>query len=214
MKSLITIICLSITTNLLANYPAHWWQEIPESDRYGSWEILPQEAKAGELILSKRNELGAFSNLSHTPFRLDGVLYASVESLWQMMKYPDPSDHRDPRNNISAYDFKRHEIISMYGFDCKKAGDHANAINMQYGLGDFMSYQSRYFHYKDMGEGSLFHYQLIYRAIYAKILQNPSLKKLLLRTKGLRLVPDHHLGSNKPQAYKYHMILMKIRESL
>ena len=33
-----------------------------------AWEIFPQDAKAGEVILSKRNELGLLSNFAPTPF--------------------------------------------------------------------------------------------------------------------------------------------------
>src|SRR5262245_15838710 len=40
-----------------SRYPAAWWNPIPK-DQAKSWEILPQEAELGEVILSKRNELG------------------------------------------------------------------------------------------------------------------------------------------------------------
>ncbi len=53
------------------------------------WEILPQAAKPGEVILSKRNELGILSNFAATPFVLHGKRYASVEGFWQMMLYPE-----------------------------------------------------------------------------------------------------------------------------
>jgi hypothetical protein len=46
-------------------YPSHWWEKVPEDDRQGSWEILPHEVNPGEVILSKRNELGVFSNFGH-----------------------------------------------------------------------------------------------------------------------------------------------------
>jgi hypothetical protein len=38
------------------NYPAHWWTPVPTNGA-PAWEILPQEARPGEVILSKRNEL-------------------------------------------------------------------------------------------------------------------------------------------------------------
>ena len=41
----------------LATYPAIWFAPINDPNK-PDWEILPQEAKAGEVILSKRNELG------------------------------------------------------------------------------------------------------------------------------------------------------------
>src|SRR5277367_2930622 len=75
-------------------YPAHWWAPVPEAGK-PDWEILPQAAKPGEVILSKRNELGILSNFAATPFTLYGKRYASVEGFWQMMLYPEgPGDPR------------------------------------------------------------------------------------------------------------------------
>ncbi len=39
------------------HYPAHWWAEVTKENA-PAWEIFPQQAKPGEVILSKRNELG------------------------------------------------------------------------------------------------------------------------------------------------------------
>src|SRR3954470_17378753 len=52
-------------------YPAHWWTPASK-DGAPSWEILPQEAGPGEVILSKRHELGLLSNFAATPFTLHG----------------------------------------------------------------------------------------------------------------------------------------------
>ena len=35
-------------------YPAHWWTPVSEVNK-PDWEILPQAAKPGQVILSKRN---------------------------------------------------------------------------------------------------------------------------------------------------------------
>src|SRR6266436_388819 len=75
-------------------YPAHWWTPVIDP-RKPEWEILPQEAGPGEVILSKRNELGLLSNFAPTPFVFHGLRYASLEGFWQMMKYPEGQD--DPR---------------------------------------------------------------------------------------------------------------------
>src|SRR5262245_3517959 len=61
-----------------ARYPAHWWTPINDPHK-PDWEILPQEAKPGEVILSKRNELGLLSNFAATPFTFRGKRYASLE---------------------------------------------------------------------------------------------------------------------------------------
>ncbi len=57
-------------------YPAVWFAPINDPNK-PDWEILPQEAKAGEVILSKRNELGILSNFAATLFELYGKRYAS-----------------------------------------------------------------------------------------------------------------------------------------
>jgi hypothetical protein len=52
-----------------SRYPAHWWVAVSK-DGAPSWEILPQEAGPGEVILSKRHELGLLSNFAPTPFHV------------------------------------------------------------------------------------------------------------------------------------------------
>src|SRR5215831_2287245 len=69
------------------SYPAQWFTSVPKEGA-PSWEILPQEAGPGEVILSKRNELGLLSNFAATPFEFHGKRYASLEGFWQMMKFP------------------------------------------------------------------------------------------------------------------------------
>lgn len=49
------------------HHPAVWFSAINDPNK-PDWEILPQEAKAGEVILSKRNELAILSNFAATPF--------------------------------------------------------------------------------------------------------------------------------------------------
>jgi predicted NAD-dependent protein-ADP-ribosyltransferase YbiA (DUF1768 family) len=204
---------LLVTSAFAQSYPNHWWQKVDEQDRQGSWEILPHECKKGvELILSKRNELGVFSNFGHTPFKLDGVLYQSIEGLWQMMKYPDLNDSKDPRH-LFVYPYTRYEVQHMHGFEAKEAGDIANTVNSQAGI-NWVSYKGKRFNYKDFAEGSEYHYKIMYKAIKEKVLQNPSVKKLLLKTGDLILLPDHHQGANRPRSYFYHKILMDIRANL
>src|SRR5271163_3738790 len=105
-----------------ASYPAHWWTPVPE-DQKASWEILPQAAKPGEVILSKRNELGILSNFAATPFTLHGVRYASVEGFWQMMFYPEgPGDPRAQAAFV-RWPHTRAEVSQMTAFEAKAAGD-------------------------------------------------------------------------------------------
>ena len=207
--TILTALLMICTSTFALDYPKDWWKPIPK-EQAESWEILPQDAKPGEVILSKRNELGIFSNLSFAPFTLDGELYNSVEGLWQGMKYPDPDLKDDPRLLIPNWPHTRKEVYLMSSWDSKTAGNEANAIYEQHKL-KFISYKDHQFLSKDGKEGSNFHLALITRAIREKVNQNPKIKDLLLQTKGLILKPDHTQGEKDPPAYKYHEILMRIR---
>lgn len=195
----------------LALYPKVWWEPVAEETKQW-WEILPQEADQAksEVILSKRNELGIFSNFGRAPFIFENEHYASIEGLWQMMKYPEPKEPRDPRNQWK-YPYTRDEVKLMDGFKAKEAGDLADKINKDHGL-HWISYKGNRFNHKDHQKGSNYHYDLIYRATQEKINQNPKVKKLLLKTKGLSLLPDHHQEKTDPPAWRYYKILMKIRD--
>src|SRR5437667_10793231 len=109
---LITLAASLGQSQMPAKYPEHWWTPIPEANK-PDWEILPQAAKPGEVILSKRHELGILSNFAATPFTLHHKSYASVEGFWQMMLYPEgPSD---PRAKFAGITWKdaRDEVGEM-----------------------------------------------------------------------------------------------------
>ncbi|MBY0515905.1 MAG: NADAR family protein [Bacteriovoracaceae bacterium] len=209
MKILL-FLSLFITTPLLAqSYPQEWWVSIPR-DQAASWEILPQDAAAGEVILSKRTELGIFSNFGATPFELDGLHYASVEGLWQALKYPDPSIPNDPRAKL-VWPHTRAEVMAMVAFDAKRAGNEANLIYKANNLKE-VSYGQDFFDYNDFAAGSEKHLKIITRALRAKLDQTPGLWDLLLKTGCLILKPDHTESGNSPASYRYFDIYMKLRE--
>lgn len=214
LKQFILFVAL-ITSSVsvcFADYPAHWWKPVPPEEAKG-WEVLPQDALPGELILSKRNELGIFSNLSYSPFILDEVLYNSVEGLWQGMKYPDPTLSDDPRLMITSWPHTRQEVYLMSGWDSKNAGNAANEIYDQNRL-RLISYKNQQFRSGDKKEGAALHLKIITDGIREKVKQNPEIKALLLSTKGLILRPDHYISDKDPESHKYHLILMKIRDEL
>src|SRR5262245_66139265 len=103
-------------------YPSHWWAPVPKEGA-PDWEILPQEAGSGEVILSKRHELGLLSNFAATPFTFRGERYASLEGFWQMMKYPEGPD--DPRATFAGVTWPntRAEVAQLTAFDAKRPGD-------------------------------------------------------------------------------------------
>ena len=114
----------------LFQYPAHWFAPIIDPHK-PDWEILPQAAKPGQVILSKRNELGILSNFAATPFTLRGVRYASVEGFWQMMKYPE--DARDPRATFPGVEwtFTREQVAQLTSFAAKPAGERLDRQAMR-----------------------------------------------------------------------------------
>ncbi len=210
--TILFLIGFSMIHSLFAaeKYPSEWWKEIPRSEAK-DWEILPQDAKSGEVILSKRTELGVFSNLARAPFDLDGIHYNSIEGLWQGMKYPDPNLKDDPRTKISGWGYTRAEVYLLADWDAKGAGTKANELNKKNNI-EWISYQDKKFNYRDNAEGSAFHYDLILKATRAKLAANPKMKELLFKTKGLFLKPDHKQNDQDPPAYRYFDILMKIRD--
>lgn len=194
-----------------ANYPDEWWKPVPESD-LASWEIGPQAAdrSKNEVILSKRNDLGMLSNFYAAPFDLEGLHFASVEGLWQSLKYPENAN--DPRNDPSVtWPFTRSQVEMMTAFEAKDAGEIASS-NMSKLKIKWVSFKGQKIEYK--GKDQKKHYELIFRATAQKVLQNPEVKNLLLKTGDLNLLPDHKQEANSPPAYEYFKIAMKIRSAL
>ncbi|HSU55766.1 MAG TPA: NADAR family protein [Candidatus Dormibacteraeota bacterium] len=192
------------------SYPAHWWAAVPKEGA-PSWEILPQEAGPGEVILSKRNELGLLSNFAATPFTFHGKRYASLEGFWQMMKYPEGPD--DPRASFPGFTWPhtRDQVGELTSFEAKRAGNLAEDNMKKMGI-TWVSFEGRRFEYKTAIPGE--HYRLIVEATKAKVRQNPDVKKVLLATGALVLKPDHHQEPNAPAAWRYYDILTQIRTDL
>jgi hypothetical protein len=199
---------LAVAANVKKNnYPPEWWKEVPRSDA-ASWEVLPQDAKPGEVILSKRTELGIFSNFAATAVEIDGKVYPSIEGFWQMMKYPEgPKDERAkfPGNE---WKYTRDQVAQMVGFEAKRAGDLADH-NMKKMNINWVTYKGKKMSYRVPEKGA--HYKLIRRALRAKHDQNTEVKRLLKATGDLILRPDHDQGADVPPAWKYFEIWTEMR---
>jgi len=193
-----------------AAYPAIWWRPV-SAEGAPAWEILPQAAKPGEVILSKRNELGLLSNFAPTPFAFHGKRYASLEGFWQMMKYPE--DSRDPRATFPGVEwaFTREQVGQMTSFAAKHAGDLGETNMTRMGI-TWVSFEGERMEYRPAVPGR--HYQLIMEATREKVRQNPEVRRVLLATGNLVLKPDHHQEANAPAAWKYYDILTQIRTEL
>ena len=205
------MILLLLTTSVYAKnqYPQEWFKKVPQNKAY-SWEILPQAAKKGEVILSKRTPLGVFSNFSKTPFKFKGRTYQSIEGFWQGMKFPDQQLKNDLRKKIK-WNKTRDQVFDLSAFKAKEAGDQATKIMKKMKI-DWVSFAGQKFLYWTPKKGK--HYQLIVEAMKAKLQQTPGLTDLLKKTKELKLLPDHHQEKNVPPAWHYYQIWMDIRDSI
>lgn len=204
--------CISNNKKYNDGYPDAWWQPLPKAE-IASWEIPPQAAdrSKGEVILSKRGELGVFSNFQEAPFILDGKQYASIEGLWQSMKYPENKSDERLKNKEIKWPYTRDQVSKMVGFEAKKAGDLAGEIMKKLDI-KWISYRGKKIDYT--GKDQLAHYEIILRASRAKLKANPSFAELLLKTNNLKLLPDHTQKTNAPLAYRYYDIYMKLRDEL
>lgn len=189
---------------------AIWFAPINDPNK-PAWEILPQEAKPGEVILSKRNELGILSNFAPTPFVYHGKKYASLEGFWQMMLYPEGPD--DPRAKAEGVEWKytRDQVAQMTAFEAKAAGTLAEENMKKLGI-DWVSFEGKRFPYRSAEPGE--HYRLIVDAMRAKLEQNPEVKRILLATGDLTLRPDHHEEQNASPEWHYYEIWMRIRAEI
>lgn len=193
----------------VASYPAHWWAPAPKEGA-PAWEILPQEAGPGQVILSKRNELGLLSNFAPTPFTFRGRRYASLEGFWQMMLYPEGPD--DPRANAGLeWKHTRDQVAQMVAFEAKSAGTLAEENMRRMGI-TWVSFEGRRFEYRSATPGE--HHRLIEAATREKVRQNPEVKRVLLATGDLVLLPDHHQEPDAPPEWRYFEILTRIRDEL
>ena len=193
-----------------ARYPAHWWAPVP-SEGAPDWEILPQEAGPGEVIVSKRHELGLLSNFAATPFDFRGRRYASLEGFWQMMLYPEGPEDQRARFPGLEWAHTRDQVAQMTAFEAKRAGEAAERNMQAMGIA-WVSFEGRHFDYRPTRPGR--HYRLIVAATRAKVRQNPEVRRVLLATGDLILKPDHHQEPGAPAAWHYCDILMGIRERL
>lgn len=103
------------------------------------------------------------SNLSHNPFVLNSVLYASIEAFWQSLKFEPNSP-----------EWK--ECTTLYGLKSKKYGDKAQ--------------KKETFHYNGIEflVGSKRHQFLMKLALREQLKQNPDKLKLLLSTQNANLI--------------------------
>lgn len=191
------------------DFPAIWWQEVPK-DQAKSWEILPQDAGPGEVVLSKRNELGILSNFTEAPFVFRGVCYPTIEAFWQMMKYPESED--DIRWSWTPkWKYTRETVSQMDGFKAKSAGSYANKL-MEANDANWVTFEGEKIPFVQKTPGK--HHDLILNALIEKIRQNPKAMEILLKTKDLKLLPDHEISPKAAREWHYYSLWMDIRSDI
>jgi predicted NAD-dependent protein-ADP-ribosyltransferase YbiA (DUF1768 family) len=192
------------------SYPSQWWTAVPE-DQKAVWEILPKAAKPGQVVLSKRNELGILSNFAATSFMYRDKRYASIEGFWQMMLYPEGTE--DPRSKRAGITWlhTREEVGQMSGFDAKDAGTDAEENMRRMGI-DWVTFEGNRIRYRSQRKAD--HYDLIVAAMRSKMEQNRKVREILLATGDLILLPDHKGEPGAPPEWLYFQIWMEIRREL
>ncbi|MCB0391644.1 MAG: NADAR family protein [Bdellovibrionales bacterium] len=206
----ILLVASACTTTKYGGYPGHWWKEIPRMEAKW-WEVLPQDAQVGEVVLSKRNELGILSHFAHTPFLFEGKQYESVEGFWQMLKFPEDED--DPRRAFIQikWNYTRQEVAKLYSFEALYVGKKADENMERMGI-NWVSYKGQKMAYNEPLKGEL--YKLIRSVMWAKLRQNKNVQRVLLETKNLKLIPDYKMKLDTPPVFKYHKMWMEIRDEV
>lgn len=191
-------------------YPDHWWTPVPAAGA-PTWEILPQAAGPGEVILSKRHELGLLSNFAPTPFTFRGKTYASMEGFWQAMLFPEsPQDPRARAQGLT-WAHSRAQVEQMTAFEAKSAGEAAAENMRKLGI-NWVTFEGRRMEYRTSERGE--HFRLIAEAMREKVRQNPRVREVLLQTGDLKLMPDHKVKPDAPPAWRYNEIMTEIRAEL
>ena len=149
------------------------------------------------------------SNFAPTSFILDGKSYASLEGFWQSLKYPESAS--DSRYMGDKLDYTRDQVEQMTAFQAKKAGSYASKLMKKHSV-NWITYRGERMLYRTNKKGQ--HYDLIRRAMSAKLNQNVEVKNILLSTGDLELLPDHQVSKSRPPAWEYDKIWMEMRESI
>ncbi len=202
---------LAISCAFHTKYPESWWTPVPQ-ELASPGEILPQTAKPKkEVVLSKRNELGVLSPLAPTPFYFYQKRYATVESFWQMMKFPDPEYKNDPRNKVK-FPYTREAVAALNGPEARAAGDRADELMKELNI-NWVTFEGKRMPYCSEKPGQ--HLYLIREVMIKKLRYNYDVRRWLLATGNLKLKPDHQEEETcKGLEWKYYELWMEIRKTV
>lgn len=154
-------------------------------------DLGPREDACAEpinVVYDKNDRWQPISNLAHTPFELDGRLYASIEGFWQGLKFASAQD--------------RERIAALWGQQAKAAGWSAPA-EMQF------IYEG-----ETIDVGRHRHWRLMARACRAKFLQNAEARQALEATGDRPLTHRVRKDSQTIPGVVMADIWMRVRQSL
>ena len=77
---------------------------------------------------------------------------------------------------------------------------------------NWVTYRGQRLTYRTPHKGP--HFELIERAMRAKLAQNPEVRRVLLGSGDLVLKPDHQQSDDAPPAWGYELIWMDLRSSI
>jgi predicted NAD-dependent protein-ADP-ribosyltransferase YbiA (DUF1768 family) len=132
-------------------------------------------------------QIRLIGNFAATPFELDGVWYASIESFWQALKFPEG---------------ERARIAAVDGSAAKRAG-----AEVEYGT--HVCYQGA-----EVAVGTWAHWQLMERACRAKFTQNFEAMSALIATGERPLVHKMRKDSRTIPGAIMAEIWMRIRKQI
>jgi len=155
-------------------------------------QALGPEAEACRIAINITSQtpepLRLISNFAHTPFRLDGLGYESIEGFWQGLKFPDAADRR--------------RLAALHGSDARDAGHGAPAADTFIYFGDTVRV------------GTFDHWRLMERACRAKFDQHAAAREALLSTRKRPLVHQVRRDSQNIPGVIMAAIWMRIRDRL
>jgi predicted NAD-dependent protein-ADP-ribosyltransferase YbiA (DUF1768 family) len=176
----------------LEAHAGHVFRLHAREDGAAQLQSLGPEAEACRVpinITSQSPEpLRLASNFAHTPFRLDGLAYASIEGFWQGLKFPDEADRR--------------RLAALHGTAARDAGHGAPAA-------DSFVYGG-----ETVRVGTWGHWQLMEKACRAKFSQHAAAREALLSTGRRPLVHEVEPDSRNIPGAVMAAIWTRIRDGL
>ena len=171
-------------------------------------------------FFNPKEKYGEFSNFFNSTFTIKDIEYDSVEQYFQAQKFYDPDNKKMMKYFYLIINADSPQKIKDLGNQKKNYRGGKWLINKKYpemGLMNEMidKYKDKVFIRKDWDE---IRDKIMYKGLKSKFNQNPSLKKLLIKTKDRELVENSPydkywgIGKDGTGENKLGELLMKLRK--